>query len=87
MLVRRCTGTSAKSGSATYSARSRNARRIASATWWMYSGLLWPIAARSYSSRMFSIVTMAIPPELGGGMEMTSYPRYVPVTGERSRAS
>ena len=75
-------GTGTKSGSASFALRSMNARRNASATKCMYSGV--PKAGSGPNvSRMLNVSVIVIPPDDAGGMVMSVWPRYVLTTGSR----
>ena len=64
-----------KSGSPRKRARSAKARRIVSAIRCTLAAEPWPAARRSQPSSTFSICTSATPPELGGGIDSTVWPR------------
>src|SRR5690606_41331465 len=73
-----------KLGSPMYWALSENALLMASVITCNDIAELWPISFRLNPSRIFSISITAIPPELGGGIEMRSEERRVG-QGSRSR--
>ncbi len=86
-LTIRSRGRAMKSGSASALFRSAKARLEASAYRWAISALCHPRAVRSQPSRMLPISAMVAPPEDGGCMEITSWPRYSKATGSRHTAS
>jgi hypothetical protein len=72
LAVSAATGTSTKSGSPRYAARSAKANFIASAMRCMLADDPAPLRARSKPSRMLSISISATPPEDTGGKAWTS---------------